>query len=52
MAVAGGFRFLGCTYQEPVNILMKLIEWRDKFQLGIPAVDHEHRELINLINEL
>ena len=31
---------------------MNLIEWRDEFLLGIPAVDHEHRELIGLINEL
>ncbi len=31
---------------------MKLIEWRDDFQLGIPSVDYEHRELIKLINEL
>ena len=31
---------------------MKLIEWRDEFSLGIPAVDHEHRELIELINTL
>ena len=31
---------------------MSLIAWRDEFLLGIPAVDHEHRELIELINEL
>ena len=31
---------------------MNLIEWRDEFRLGIPAVDHEHRELIELINAL
>jgi len=31
---------------------MNLIEWRDEFLLGIPAVDHEHHELIELINEL
>lgn len=31
---------------------MKLIEWRDEFQLGMPDVDHEHRQLIELINEL
>lgn len=31
---------------------MKLIEWRDEYQLGIPSVDHEHRELIDLINDL
>ena len=29
-----------------------LIEWRDEFKIGIPAVDHEHRQLIDLINAL
>ena len=29
---------------------MTLIEWRNEFSLGIPSVDHEHRELIELIN--
>ncbi|MDH5632347.1 MAG: bacteriohemerythrin [Gammaproteobacteria bacterium] len=31
---------------------MSLIEWRDDFELGIADVDHEHRQLIDLINEL
>lgn len=31
---------------------MALIEWQDHFALGIPEVDHEHREMIDLINEL
>jgi hemerythrin len=31
---------------------MTLIKWRDEFSIGIPAVDHEHRELIDLINDL
>lgn len=31
---------------------MPLIEWQDDFSVGVPAVDHEHRELITLINEL
>ena len=31
---------------------MALIEWRDEFSLGVPDVDHEHQELIALINEL
>lgn len=31
---------------------MPLIEWKDEFELGIASVDHEHRELVNLINEL
>lgn len=31
---------------------MALIEWRDDFEIGITAVDFEHRELIGMINEL
>lgn len=31
---------------------MALIDWKDEFAIGIPAVDHEHRALIGLINEL
>lgn len=31
---------------------MKLVEWRDEFKIGIEEVDFEHRELIELINEL
>lgn len=31
---------------------MSLIEWRDEFSVGVAAVDLEHRELIDLINEL
>lgn len=31
---------------------MALIEWRKEFETGIPDVDHEHRELVDLINEL
>ena len=31
---------------------MSLIEWREEFSLGIPEVDHEHRQLIELINSL
>jgi len=30
---------------------MALIEWRESFRVGVPAVDAEHRELIELINE-
>lgn len=29
-----------------------LIVWRDSFNVGIPSVDHEHRQLVALINEL
>jgi hemerythrin-like metal-binding protein len=28
---------------------MKFIEWTDKFSVGIASVDHEHRQLIELI---
>ncbi|MDJ0929386.1 MAG: bacteriohemerythrin [Gammaproteobacteria bacterium] len=31
---------------------MSLIEWKDSFSVGVPAVDHEHRELIALINRV
>ena len=31
---------------------MALIEWRDEFSVGVPDVDHEHQELISLINDL
>jgi hemerythrin len=30
---------------------MSLIAWDEKFSVGIAAVDHEHRELIGLIND-
>lgn len=31
---------------------MPLIEWQDRFSLGIASVDHEHREMVGLINTL
>jgi hemerythrin-like metal-binding protein len=31
---------------------MTLIEWRNEFETGVPDVDHEHRELVDLINAL
>jgi hemerythrin len=31
---------------------MSLITWKDEFSLGIASVDTEHREMIELINEL
>ena len=31
---------------------MALIEWREEFRVGVPEVDHEHEELIRVINEL
>lgn len=31
---------------------MGLITWRKEFEIGIESVDHEHRELIDLINDL
>jgi hemerythrin-like metal-binding protein len=31
---------------------MALIEWREEFSVGVPSVDHEHRGMIRLLNEL
>ena len=31
---------------------MALIEWRREFETGVAEVDHEHRELVELINQL
>jgi hemerythrin-like metal-binding protein len=31
---------------------MALIKWKEEFSVGVPDVDHEHRQLIGLINEL
>jgi len=31
---------------------MSLIEWRDEFRVGVVEVDHEHRELVAMINSL
>lgn len=28
------------------------IAWREEFALGLPSIDHEHRELIALINHI
>jgi hemerythrin len=30
---------------------MTLLQWKPAYALGIPSVDHEHRELIGMINE-
>jgi len=31
---------------------MSLIEWKDEFSVGVTEVDLEHRDLIDLINDL
>ncbi len=31
---------------------MAPIEWKDNFSVGNPAVDHEHQELIDLVNRI
>ena len=31
---------------------MGLIQWRKEFETGVAEVDHEHQELVDLINEL
>lgn len=30
---------------------MTLIEWDERFSIGVPSVDHEHRQLIGLVND-
>lgn len=30
---------------------MALIEWREEYSVGVPAVDYEHKGLIKLIND-
>jgi hemerythrin len=31
---------------------MSLLRWEDRYSVGVAAVDHEHKELIQLINRL
>jgi hemerythrin len=31
---------------------MALLQWKENYSVGVDAVDHEHKELINLINRL
>ena len=31
---------------------MPLLDWKESYSVGVEAVDHEHRELIDLINTL
>ncbi len=31
---------------------MSVLQWEDRFSIGIAEVDHEHREMIQLINDL
>ena len=31
---------------------MNLLQWEDKYSIGVPAIDHEHRQIIDLINAL
>jgi hemerythrin len=31
---------------------MSLLQWEDRYSVGVAAVDHEHKELIDLINRL
>jgi hemerythrin len=31
---------------------MGLLKWEKRYSVGIEAVDHEHRELVDLINRL
>ena len=34
------------------GVRMPLLAWKSDYALGIPAVDHEHQELFDLINDL
>ncbi len=31
---------------------MSLLQWKSDYELGIESIDHEHRQLIDLINQL
>ena len=31
---------------------MTLLNWKKTYSLGVPSVDHEHRELIGMINDV
>lgn len=31
---------------------MALIQWKDEYSLGVEDIDHEHRELIDLVREV
>lgn len=31
---------------------MALLQWKDHYSVGIDAIDHEHKELVDLINRL
>ena len=31
---------------------MGLLHWESRYSVGIAAVDHEHRELVELVNRL
>lgn len=31
---------------------MALVPWKDEYAIGVPAVDHEHRQLLQMINDL
>lgn len=35
-----------------LELPMQLLQWKPSFSLGIPAVDLEHRKLIEMINEV
>ena len=28
------------------------VEWKDEYSVGIDSIDHQHRKLLNLINQL
>lgn len=40
------------SFTERMEEKLPLIEWKDHYSVGVDAVDHEHRELLELINRL
>src|SRR5262245_35361661 len=40
------------SFIDAKGVAMPLIEWKNRYSIGVEAVDHEHRELIELINQL
>ena len=31
---------------------MPRVEWRDEFAVGVASIDHEHREMVGLLNQI
>jgi hemerythrin-like metal-binding protein len=46
------YKQLSKTHQDGLNDLTATIEWSDDLAIGMPAIDEQHRDLINNINDL